>query len=116
MTYVHTFELIKQLGENGMAVAETSKQALEAIRPELKGRRKEVLLAIKELGEANNLQIAEHLDLPINCVTGRVTELHNYGYIEVAFVAKGSTGNSMKYWALSANQDDAISTKEQDCE
>ncbi len=59
-----------------MTVSSTSKIALEKIRPTLSGRRKEVLSAIEELGVASNEQIATHLELPINRVTGRVTELH----------------------------------------
>ena len=97
-----------------MTVASTSKIALEKIRPKLNGRRLEVLNAIKRLKTASNEQIATELELPINRVTDRVTELHNMAYIEIAFIAKGSTGHSMKYWKLSPYQDKEPIV-EQDC-
>lgn len=51
------------------------------IKPELGERQLSVLNALKELECATNTQIAKHLNLPINCVTGRTNELRKKGLV-----------------------------------
>ncbi len=51
-------------------------------------RQKEVLDALKQLGEANNLMISKKVELPINMVTPRVFELRGKGLIEESYKDK----------------------------
>jgi predicted ArsR family transcriptional regulator len=44
-------------------------------------RQKEVLLGLKHLGIANNLQISRYLGLPINSITPRMVELRKRGIV-----------------------------------
>lgn len=48
----------------------------------LGGRRKQVLDAIDKMVDPNNREIALFLELPINCITGRVKELRDMGLVE----------------------------------
>lgn len=62
--------------------------------------RKRVFEAITELGEATNNQIADHLGLKINQVTGRVTELQEMFLIKGTKSEKGKqTGFQHTVWA-----------------
>jgi len=97
-----------------MVVAQTSKEALEAIRPAITGRRRVVLNAIKELGEATNETIANYLQWPINRVTGRVTELHEFGYVKSDRSGINNTGHKAKIWSLTDMQDPVEEEKERE--
>lgn len=61
----------------------TSLQALEVILPNLEDRELQVLKAIKKLQPVNNLMISKHLNLPINCITGRTNSLNKYHLIRI---------------------------------
>jgi len=65
-----------------MTVRSTSLEAYEQIKPKLSKSQQRVLLAIYELGQATNRQIAKHLDLEINQITPRTLELREMGKVE----------------------------------
>lgn len=54
---------------------QTSLDAYESIKPELPGRKEQVLNALGSIGPMSNMQLSIELDLPINQVTGRTREL-----------------------------------------
>ena len=82
-------------------VSETSIEAYNSIINQLGLRQMQVYEAIKRLGEADNLSISKHLNLPINCVTGRVNELRKDGLIELAMIEKSiHTGRRVSYWRV----------------
>lgn len=56
-------------------VTDTSLMAYDELQPSLGRRQQEVLDVIRVFGPVSNEEIARHLHLPINCVTGRVHEL-----------------------------------------
>ena len=59
----------------------TSVISFYAVLNELGERQKEVLIALKNLKVANNLMIAQYLNLPINSITGRMNELRKKGIV-----------------------------------
>ena len=46
-------------------------------------RRQQVKRTLSKLGRATNRQIAEHMNQPINRITGRMNELRNSGQVEI---------------------------------
>ena len=91
-----------------IGVASTSRAAFDGLmtRDELTDKCKEVLEAIESIGQGTNEQIADFLGWRLNCVTGRVTELHKMGFAEVAGIGRSKAGNSSKIWR-SAHPNDA---------
>ena len=54
----------------------------EKVGPTLRGRKLQVLEAIKALGgSATIFEIGQHLNLPLNCFSGRLTDLKKSGHI-----------------------------------
>jgi len=54
----------------------------EKIEPKLAGRKLQVLHAISDLGgSATMFEIGQHLNLPLNCFSGRLTDLKKSGHI-----------------------------------
>lgn len=67
----------------------------------LSGKRKEVYNAIKEMGEACNLDLAYRLKWAINRVTPRTKELREMGLVEEAKKALTQrTGKKVIYWRI----------------
>jgi len=64
-----------------MTVQVTSIISYYEVLNSLSRRHKEVLLAMKHLGIANNLMVSRLLNLPINSVTPRLLELRHKGII-----------------------------------
>jgi predicted transcriptional regulator len=64
-----------------MAVQVTSLISYYEVLNTLSRRHKEVLLAMKHLGIANNLMVSRCLNLPINSVTPRMNELRHKGIV-----------------------------------
>jgi len=85
-------------------IQETSKQGLEAIRPELSKRRKMVLDALGTLESANNLMIAKYLGVGVNQVTGRINELRNeYKMVQFSHEALCPySGKNTMFWKLTS--------------
>lgn len=63
-------------------IQETSKEAYKDVKSSLGMRHKQVILALVTLKRANNREIAQYLNMPINCITGRVNELRKMNRIE----------------------------------
>jgi hypothetical protein len=98
-----------------MTVSSTSKNAYNAIYSKIGDKQRKVYEAIGELGIATNEQIAEYLDWPINCVTGRVTELRKFGMVGVEGIQKGSSGHSAKAWGVRDMGDDMLTQLIKEC-
>ena len=55
----------------------------EKIKPELSGRKLQVIQAIRDLGnQATMYEVSEHLNVPLNCISGRTSELKRMNLIE----------------------------------
>lgn len=96
-----------------MAVAGTSRKAYKSIK-DLGSKQEIVYEAIKELGQASNERIAEHLGWAINRVTGRVTELKYFGLVTVAGLTRNRSGATAKLWTVKDINDKKL--LEFDCE
>lgn len=79
-----------------MPVAETSRWAYETV--ELTERQTQVMRAIDTLGECSDVEIAEHLGWPINCVTGRRGELVERNLVVRARLKEGPSGRMVGVW------------------
>lgn len=99
-----------------MSVSMTSKDAYTAIKDKLGARQTAVYEAITELGVATNEAIAEHLNWPLQSVTGRVTELRNYGLIDVEGLGKNKSGFTAKLWSVRNLNDKKLFDMARDCE
>ena len=62
-------------------VRETSILAYCEVLENLGERQQEVYKSIKELKSCSNSMISKYLNLPINCITGRVNELRKRGVV-----------------------------------
>ena len=98
-----------------MSVALTSKTAYEKIKEKLGTKQLAVYEAIGDLGVASNEQVSEYLGWPINCVTGRVTELHRFGMIGVEDIGKNKSGFSAKRWGIRSLGDRTSTQLSIDC-
>ncbi len=91
-----------------MPVAETSKQAYKKVNHKLGRMQSKVYKALKELGRATDLQLADFLDLPINEVTGRRNELVDYGMVVESGRLFNKTGHTAKAWVITDPVDNVI--------
>ena len=89
-------------------VANTSRWAYGSIRKQLGEMQSIVLRTIGLAQPVNNEQIAYILDWPINCVTGRCTELHKMGFIQIEKVALNGRGRRVKFWSCKDFNDDNL--------
>ena len=62
---------------------DTSILAWYQILENLGERQVKVYKAIKDLKFCSNTMISQHLNLPINCITGRVNELRKYNVVRM---------------------------------
>jgi len=81
-------------------IQQTTLESYESIRPELSDRQMLVYSAIKVLGEATNLRISKHLNLPINSITPRVLELRKLGCVISNGIIMQDTGRSAIVWCV----------------
>ena len=58
--------------------------AYEEISETLGERQLQVFNALRQLREADNLTLSKHLNLPINCITGRIFELRKLKLVGVS--------------------------------
>ena len=84
----------------------TSLDAYDEIRDDLGKRQKMVFDALLKLGEATDLQVSNHLNVPINTVTPRRGELFHKGLIEEARIIQ-QNGRSATSWKV-CELDDGI--------
>ncbi len=100
-----------------MGVTQTSLLAYSDIKKKLGNKQRIVRDAIGELGIANNQMIAEYLNWPINCVTGRVKELRDKGFVTTERIDKNQFGRRVLFWCLCDPNDRKLKKMlEQDCE
>jgi predicted ArsR family transcriptional regulator len=92
-------------------IRETSQEAYYSLK-DLGERQRSVLLAIKELGTACNLDISESLGKPINAVTPRTNELVIKGLVKESHREICKTGRRVIYWRLSAYGHEIIGSKQ----
>jgi hypothetical protein len=81
-------------------VASTSRWAYSGMRKYLNEMQHIVFRTIGIAQPVNNEQIAYILEWPINRVTGRCTELHRMGFIQIEKIAPNVRGNKVKYWSI----------------
>ena len=62
-------------------IQQTSLEAYEILVDDIGNRQREVLDCIRMYPGVCNKEISEKLLLPINCVTGRVKELRDMGFV-----------------------------------
>lgn len=83
---------------------QTSRDAFRSL-PDINGKQREVFVAIKEMGSACNIDIADHLGLPINRVTPRTNELVKMGKVKEGFRAIcPKTNRKAIYWKAVVTQ------------
>lgn len=88
-------------------IQETSMQAYKQIKDELGKRQHEVFIAIVNLERATNSMIAKHINLPINCITGRTNELRKKGLVIYSHTSWCPvTKNKAMYWRANGNKQD----------
>jgi predicted HTH transcriptional regulator len=81
-----------------MTARDTSILAYVDIQPELSERQKQVYEALKGLGEANNLMIAQTSGLNINVVTPRINEMVKMEVVKSVGKRKCHFTNRLTYW------------------
>lgn len=85
-------------------IAETSLMAYDMILNDLGNRQLEVFNAFKKLEYATSAMVAKHINLPINCVTGRCLELRKKSLIIKSHISRCAvTKNVAQYWKLKLN-------------
>jgi len=67
-------------------IQETSIESYANLLESLGSRQLVVLTAISRIEPCNNTQIAKFLNLPINCITGRVNELRKKRLVKLSKV------------------------------
>lgn len=98
-----------------MTVATTSKAAYEKIKSKLGKNQLIVYEAIKTLGRPTNEEIADFLGWPINCVTGRVTELRGFNMVGSEGLGTNKSGFTAKRWGVRDLNDSTLLEIGQDC-
>lgn len=88
-------------------ISQTSIEAFIEVYPKIGERQTQVLRTLYLLDEATNRMISENCKLPINCITGRVTELFRKGCVYVskvdsclAALQRDHVERNAKYWKL----------------
>ena len=85
-------------------IQQTSLMAFEELKCnpwKINRRCSQVYSVIKELGAASDLEIANKLNLPINCITPRRLELEERGLIEFFGQANSQlTGRLVRYYKI----------------
>ena len=82
----------------------TSLEAFAYVLQTIGDRQMQVLKAIRKIEPCSNTMLSKELRLPINCITGRVKELRDYGIIVMdktdvcQFTNKRVTYWRMKKW------------------
>lgn len=87
----------------------TAVQSYYSIIDSLPERRREVFYALRSLGKACNMDIAEYLNLPINRVTPRVNELVKIGVVVESHRAiNPKTDKRVIYWKVKEREERII--------
>jgi len=79
----------------------TSLVAFTDILESIGERQMQVLKAFRQIQPATNLMISKHLNLPINCITGRCSELRKMHIIMMDRIDICEfTGRKVIYWRI----------------
>ena len=81
-------------------IQQTSMEAYDCIYDDLGERQKIVFDVIDEYSNVCNQDISMILDLPINCVTGRVKELRDLGFVSHAGYKLNDNGRRVMVWKV----------------
>lgn len=81
-------------------IAATSLEAYQEVKKTLNERQTVVLNFIRQAGEVCNLDIAEGLGWPINCVTPRVLELRQKRLIYANSRRPSQSGRLANFWKI----------------
>jgi hypothetical protein len=84
-----------------MVVVQTSMLAYVGITPTIQEREQQVLEALRQLGTASNMELAQHLRWSVNRVTGRTFLLRQKGIVIDAGISECSiTKQSVHKWTI----------------
>jgi predicted transcriptional regulator len=83
-----------------MTVADTSIEAYRAIEHTLPDRQREVIEALRSLGSASNLDVADYLNRPINTITSPMLNLRVAGLVVSDGKRPGRYGVTVNYWRV----------------
>lgn len=97
-------------------VAHTSSLAFASIQKRLGAKQQQVYRVIEKHQPITNEGIAEILGLPINQVTGRVTELTQFGIVGFEGLGVNKTGHKAKLWSTRDPNDKKAEALANDCE
>lgn len=81
-------------------IPSTRAESLESIDRTLTQKRREVFNHLKRWGPMTSLEVSDGMGIPINCVSGRITELCEVGKIEAKGRKKQRTGRSAMLWGV----------------
>lgn len=76
---------------------------LTDVKPKLNQKQHEVYRAFEQYGPCTNRQLAEYMDIPINCVTGRTHELRAKRHIVECYKAEDN-GRTAIFWGTPAHK------------
>lgn len=97
-------------------IADTSREAYQAVKPKISNHQKVVLDVIKLNGAITNEGISFALGWPINTVTPRVNELRHKGLIGEEGRGVNNSGHSAKLWSYRDPNDRKLVELANDCE
>lgn len=84
-----------------MVIKQTSLDSWDVLQKTLGSRQYAVLEALQALGSANNREIAEYLELPINQITPRTNELVKENLVvQDKIIVDSETHRKTIYWRL----------------
>ena len=81
-------------------IQQTSMEAYESLYDTLGNRQRMVFDVIDEYNNVCNQDISMMLGLPINCVTGRVKELRDLGFVYHAGFKSNDNGRRVMVWKV----------------
>ena len=88
-------------------IANTSREAYKSLK-DLGDKQRVVYEAIKVLGRATDLEIANYLGKPINTITNRRGELLKYGMVAQEGHKKNPSGNNAMAWVAKDLNDSVL--------
>ena len=81
-------------------IQQTSMEAYDFIYDDLGNRQKQVYDVIEQYTNVCNQDISMILGIPINCVTGRVKELRDFGFVSHAGFKVNDNNKRVMTWKV----------------
>jgi hypothetical protein len=73
----------------------------DKVQPTLNGRKQQVYEALKAIGGSGTMyEVGQHLNLPLNHISGRFRELERFGFIEETPLHKIHHENRFVVWEV----------------